>query len=109
MASHAHPHPAHATQVVKDPVCGMNVDPAQTEFSSEHDGETFYFCSAHCKGRFEADPAAFTDTGDSTGDSAHAGQQHAHGHDHGHDHGHGGGQTTPPTAADDEVVEWTCP
>jgi hypothetical protein len=33
-------------RLVKDPVCGMTVDPAQTEHSFEHSGQTYYFCSA---------------------------------------------------------------
>jgi len=28
----------------KDPVCGMEVD-TDTDLKTEHDGETFYFCS----------------------------------------------------------------
>ncbi|MGB3525106.1 MAG: heavy metal translocating P-type ATPase [Flavobacteriales bacterium] len=39
-----------------DPVCGMNVDPATAKHSSEHAGQTYYFCSAGCKTKFEADP-----------------------------------------------------
>ena len=40
----------------KDPVCGMTVDRHKTPHSSVHDGATFYFCSAHCKKRFDDDP-----------------------------------------------------
>jgi YHS domain-containing protein/uncharacterized membrane protein YraQ (UPF0718 family) len=40
----------------KDPVCGMSVDRHKTPHSSVHDGATFYFCSAHCKKRFDTDP-----------------------------------------------------
>ena len=40
----------------KDPVCGMTVDRHKTPHRSVHDGATFYFCSAHCKKRFDADP-----------------------------------------------------
>ena len=43
----------------KDPVCGMTVD-RKTPHRSEYAGQTVYFCSAHCKKRFDADPAAFT-------------------------------------------------
>jgi uncharacterized membrane protein YraQ (UPF0718 family)/YHS domain-containing protein len=41
---------------VRDPVCGMTVD-KQTPHRSEVDGRTYYFCSAHCKKRFEAGAA----------------------------------------------------
>ena len=48
-----------ASPATKDPVCGMDVDPARTKHHFEHDGETFYFCSAGCLARFEADPERF--------------------------------------------------
>jgi heavy metal translocating P-type ATPase len=44
---------------VKDPVCGMSVDPATAKFSARHAGDTFYFCSAKCHDKFVADPAAY--------------------------------------------------
>ena len=37
-----------------DPMCGMQVEIANAAASAEHDGETFYFCSDHCRHRFEA-------------------------------------------------------
>ena len=45
-----------ATSVTKDPVCGMTVDPA-TALHAERDGETFYFCSEHCRAKFSSTPA----------------------------------------------------
>jgi Cu+-exporting ATPase len=44
---------------VKDPVCGMTIDPARAAGSSAVDGETFYFCSPRCKAAFDADPATY--------------------------------------------------
>lgn len=44
----------------KDPVCGMEVDPAKAAGSSEYHGTTYYFCSVSCLERFKADPARFT-------------------------------------------------
>jgi len=44
------------TATVKDPVCGMDVDPSVAKHSSEYRGETFYFCSLMCKKAFEDDP-----------------------------------------------------
>lgn len=38
-----------------DPVCGMQVDPTSAR-SSEHAGETYFFCSASCQRKFEGDP-----------------------------------------------------
>jgi len=41
---------------VKDPVCGMTVDPATAQHSHEHAGETYWFCASRCAERFRADP-----------------------------------------------------
>ena len=51
--SHSH---GQAVAEVKDPVCGMTVDPARTEHHAEHGGETYLFCSAGCRSKFIADP-----------------------------------------------------
>ena len=45
----------------KDPVCGMEGDPAEAAGSREHMGQTFYFCSANCMEKFDKDPAAYAD------------------------------------------------
>ncbi len=42
----------------KDPVCGMTVD-RKTPHTSEYHGQTVYFCSAHCKQRFDEDPERY--------------------------------------------------
>lgn len=41
---------------VKDPVCGMSVDPATARHRTTFKGHEHYFCSAGCKTKFEADP-----------------------------------------------------
>jgi Cu+-exporting ATPase len=46
-------------KTAKDPVCGMNVDPASAAATAEHDGQTYYFCSGHCAKSFESDPAQY--------------------------------------------------
>ena len=51
--------PAAAPGAALDPVCGMAVDPAAAKHRTDHGGETFYFCSAGCRTKFEADPAAY--------------------------------------------------
>jgi Cu+-exporting ATPase len=43
----------------KDPVCGMDVAPETAAGRSDHAGTTYYFCSTHCKQRFDADPRSF--------------------------------------------------
>ncbi len=45
----------------KDPVCGMNVDPAATQHKSEHQGNTYYFCAPGCRRAFEGDPQKYLD------------------------------------------------
>jgi len=45
---------------VKDPVCGMLVDPSATAHHAEHGGTAYHFCSAGCRAKFVADPARFT-------------------------------------------------
>ena len=44
---------------VKDPVCGMDVDPHKTQHRAEHAGRTYYFCSAGCRTKFLADPQRY--------------------------------------------------
>jgi Cu+-exporting ATPase len=44
---------------VADPVCGMSVNPATSEHQAIHDGQTFHFCCAGCKAKFEATPATY--------------------------------------------------
>jgi Cu+-exporting ATPase len=45
--------------MVKDPVCGMIVDPLHAAGTYEHNERTYYFCSAHCVKRFGSDPESF--------------------------------------------------
>src|SRR5487761_1555864 len=46
-------------QPATDPVCGMSVNPANAEYRSVHDGQTYYFCSRGCKESFVKDPGKF--------------------------------------------------
>ncbi|KRF06705.1 haloacid dehalogenase [Nocardioides sp. Soil777] len=75
----SHQHVTAQTGAVKDPVCGMDVDPATTEHVAEHEGVTHHFCSAHCQARFVADPQTFLSS------------------------------KPAPTAPGAEEVEYTCP
>ena len=45
---------------VKDPVCGMDVEPATAAGHSEHNGQTYYFCCAGCKKKFDLEPAQYS-------------------------------------------------
>ena len=46
-------------RVVKDPVCGMTVDPRTAKHRAEHAGRTYYFCADRCRTKFMADPARY--------------------------------------------------
>src|SRR3954471_459632 len=48
-----------AANLVTDPVCGMRVDPATSKHRAEQGGQTFHFCSAGCRTKFEADPGKY--------------------------------------------------
>ena len=42
-----------------DPVCGMQVETANAPASADHAGARYWFCSDHCRERFEADAERF--------------------------------------------------
>ncbi len=44
---------------VKDPVCGMSVDPATTAHRASHDDQDYFFCSTECRTKFVADPQRY--------------------------------------------------
>src|SRR6476469_1320371 len=44
---------------VRDPVCGMVVDPHTTPHRYQHAGRPYYFCSEGCEAKFQADPAKY--------------------------------------------------
>jgi Cu+-exporting ATPase len=56
-------HPSEGTSstvgVVKDPVCGMTVDPAKTTHHHRYGGRDFHFCSARCRERFVNEPGRY--------------------------------------------------
>jgi Cu+-exporting ATPase len=51
-----HHHTATDDLVVRDPVCGMIVDPAAGKPSMEYDGGVYHFCCDGCRKKFEAEP-----------------------------------------------------
>ena len=53
---------AERSQTVRDPVCGMTVDPATSEHRFQHNGTTYHFCSARCRGKFAANPEQYLGT-----------------------------------------------
>jgi len=46
-------------EMVKDPVCGMNINAAAAAGSSEYEGVTYYFCAEACKTAFDAEPSKY--------------------------------------------------
>ncbi|WP_396586954.1 heavy metal translocating P-type ATPase [Bermanella sp. R86510] len=55
--NHSHKH--NEEHAVKDPVCGMSVDPHNAEHRSKHGGKTFYFCSSGCESKFDKNPEKY--------------------------------------------------
>ena len=70
--------------MAKDPICGMTVDES-SPLRAERDGQTFYFCSEHCRKEFLAQARPASSTGGSGdccgGKEAHAPHDHSH-HEH---------------------------
>ncbi len=123
---------------VRDPVCGMVVDPDRSRFTHEHAGTTYYFCCGGCQAAFRSRPEAFLEAaagaaadaaggqeaggGAAAPDPADHGAAHAHA-DHGPEHaasagdrhaGHGHGHESPaaPAAAAPAAggaVAYVCP
>ncbi|MBX3520801.1 MAG: heavy metal translocating P-type ATPase [Xanthobacteraceae bacterium] len=44
---------------VKDPVCGMMVDPHTAKHRHDYRGHTYYFCNPKCREKFIADPEKY--------------------------------------------------
>ncbi|AFI63237.1 ATPase P [Bifidobacterium animalis subsp. animalis MCC 1489] len=56
---HEHKEHTMAHQEHIDPICGMVVDPKDAADTRVYDGRTIYFCSKHCAGVFDEDPAKY--------------------------------------------------
>ncbi len=50
------PNAAPPSAKAKDPVCGMDVNPATARYRTLHNGKEYFFCSAGCLAKFQADP-----------------------------------------------------
>ncbi|MDA1036140.1 MAG: HAD-IC family P-type ATPase, partial [Chloroflexi bacterium] len=44
---------------VKDPVCGMDIDPEGAAAHEEYEGTTYHFCSQACHEKFVAEPSQY--------------------------------------------------
>jgi YHS domain-containing protein len=47
--------------MVKDPVCGMTIDPRTAAGKSEYQGQTYRFCSTGCKKAFDKQPQKYVE------------------------------------------------
>jgi len=57
-----------------DVVCGMEVDEAMAQWTSEYEGKTYYFCAPGCKRSFDENPEKYLS--DSSGQESHHGHAH---------------------------------
>lgn len=48
-----------STDVVKDPVCGMDIEKEAASGQSEYQKKTFYFCGPACRETFDLDPEQY--------------------------------------------------
>ncbi|HEU4686287.1 MAG TPA: YHS domain-containing protein [Nitrospira sp.] len=47
------------TQSVRDPVCGMEINPQDAAATTAYQGKTFHFCRVECQQQFEEDPERY--------------------------------------------------
>ncbi len=65
MNEHHHHHAdagVSAGNKVRDPVCGMMVDPAKAAAKFDYQGKTYYFCNPGCLKKFQANPDVYLST-----------------------------------------------
>jgi Cu+-exporting ATPase len=53
-----------ASTIIRDPVCGMTVEPAAGKPFADHGGHRYHFCAERCRERFLDDPEAFIEAED---------------------------------------------
>ncbi len=89
MDTSAQAHQSSTSGIVRDPVCGMEVDPVSSEHRADHNERTYYFCSEGCRSRFLDEPDRYVP---GVADS-----------------GSRGSVDEASSDADDGPVEYTCP
>jgi YHS domain-containing protein len=52
--------------MVKDPVCGMDVNEKTAKLKVEYNGKKYYFCDESCKKEFEKNPGKYVKAGKKT-------------------------------------------
>lgn len=56
--------------MVKDLVCGMDVDEKTVKHKTIYQGKTYYFCASGCKISFEEDPEKYIGASSKKSDSS---------------------------------------
>jgi P-type Cu+ transporter len=51
-----------ASGKVRDPVCGMMIDPAKAPAKFDYRGQTYYFCNPGCQKKFQVNPDSYLAT-----------------------------------------------
>jgi P-type Cu+ transporter len=109
---HPHGHGQHAAQSglpiadikVRDPVCGMLINPATAAGKYEYQGTTYYFCNPGCLNKFKQQPDVYlAPTPVASGMQLPVMQP---GGEHAHMHAHAG---SPKDAHGTASVKYTCP
>jgi len=90
---HQHAHLAPTASTVKDPVCGMNVDTANSPHHYQLGNSEYHFCSKSCLEKFKANPNQYTQLVKA----------------HGCCHGHHKAAPTAQTAEGTADAIYTCP
>ncbi|NOZ75049.1 MAG: heavy metal translocating P-type ATPase [FCB group bacterium] len=80
---------------MKDLVCQMEITAESAADQEVYQGETYYFCSSSCAGKFRANPGNYVSSESSE-------PEPAHNHDHHHDHS---GPSSEPATGE----EYVCP
>ncbi|MHA2284192.1 MAG: YHS domain-containing protein [Promethearchaeota archaeon] len=57
--------------MVKDPVCGMQIDEKSAVGKTYYKGKTCYFCSSHCLDTFNKEPDKYIQNGEDSGHYHH--------------------------------------
>jgi YHS domain-containing protein len=50
---------ATTNEKIKDPVCGMEVEPGRTRLVAVYQGHSYWFCSRACRETFEKNPQKY--------------------------------------------------
>src|SRR5690348_16479867 len=81
--NHEHAHPEHSptegqrTTTHRDPVCGMQVNPAKAAATAYYGGKEYFFCGRSCHKKFTEAPEKYVNPNEKPTDESQA----SHGHE----------------------------